>query len=97
MAFKKGSSGNPNGRKKGQPTRTTQKAKELILLAIDQQSQSFGEVMLQLRYDEPKVWAALMVKLFDFVLPKHLDIKSDGEQLQAPIIQILPPEKQETE
>lgn len=83
--------GNP-GKPKGAKSKTTQKAKELILLAIDQQSKSFDDVMARLRYDEPKVWATLMVKMFDFVLPKHIDIKSDGEQLQAPVIQILPNE-----
>lgn len=88
VRFEKGNPGKPKGAK----SKTTQKAKELILLAIDQQSKSFDQVMAQLQYDDPKEWARLMVKLFDFVLPKHLDIKSDGEQIQPPVIQILPHE-----
>lgn len=74
------------GRQKGQPNKTTVKARELILTAIDSQSEHFNSTMAVLRRDEPKEWAKIMVKLMDFVLPKKVDITSDGESFIAPQI-----------
>lgn len=74
------------GSRKGQPNKTTAKARELILVAIDSQSEHFNTTMAELRADEPKEWAKIMVKLMDFVLPKKVDITSDGESFIAPQI-----------
>lgn len=88
--FKKGKSGNPVGKQKGSQHKTTKQAKELVLLAIDNQAQKFDSVMDLLEVQDPKEWARIMVKMFDFVLPRQVDIKSDGQPLMAPVIQILP-------
>lgn len=69
------------GRSKGTLNKTTVKAKELIFAAIDNQSQHFDEVMKRLKAEEPKEWAKIMVKLMDFVLPKKVDVTTDGESL----------------
>lgn len=69
-SFKKGNAGKP----KGAVHKTTQKAKEIILAAIDNNSELFNETMLELQEKEPREWAKIMVKLMDFVLPKKIDI-----------------------
>ena len=79
----------PKGHKgfkpKGAVTETTKKAKELIMQAIDNQSVNFNAVMGNLQRDEPKEWAKIMVKLMDFVLPKKIDVTSDGEKMNIPV------------
>lgn len=79
--FEKGNKGKP----KGALSKTTIKAKELIMQAIDEQSVAFNEVMGDLKHTEPKEWAKIMVKLMDFVLPKKIDVTSDGEKMNIPI------------
>jgi len=76
------------GRKKGQPNATTKKARELIFQAIDEQSIQFGATMKKLQREEPKEWAKIMVKLMDFVLPKKVDVTTDGEALNNKQTQI---------
>ena len=73
------------GRQEGTKNKTTMKAKELILQAIDEQSVAFNEVMGDLKKTEPKEWAKIMVKLMDFVLPKKIDVTSDGEKMNIPV------------
>jgi hypothetical protein len=80
MAKPKGSQ-KIGGREKGTPNKTTMKAKEIILQAIDNQSVDFNEVMGELKTNEPREWAKIMVKLMDFVLPKKLDVTTDGEKV----------------
>lgn len=96
MAKHKFSAGNP-GKPKGAQSKTTKAAKELILLAIDRQTERFDHVMTKLQVEDPKEWARLMVRMFDFVLPRQIDLKSDGEPLKPPIIQLSPPEKDKTQ
>jgi hypothetical protein len=76
------------GSRKGKPNKTTAQAKELIMKAIDNQSAEFDSVMKMLKTKEPREWAKIMVKLMDFVLPKKLDVTTDGEQLQGPTIKL---------
>lgn len=80
--------GKAKGKPKGAVTHTTQKAKELILAAIDNQSEKFNATMSQLQHEEPKEWAKIMVKLMDFVLPKKVDVTTDGHSIPAPIIEL---------
>jgi hypothetical protein len=76
------------GRVLGKPNKTTSKARELILTAIDNNSLLFNQTMVQLQKDEPKEWARIMVKLMDFVLPKKIDVTTDGEKIPTPIIEL---------
>lgn len=80
MAAKKGHQ-KQGGRKKGQPNLATKKARELIMAAIDEQSVHFSDVMAKLKEKNPGEWAKIMVKLMDFVLPKKVDVTTDGEKL----------------
>jgi hypothetical protein len=90
MAKPKGSI-KEGGRTKGVPNKTTAKAKELILQAIDTQSVAFNEVMGTLKEDEPREWAKIMVKLMDFVLPKKIDVTTDGDKVNnIPVVNWMP-------
>lgn len=73
------------GKVKGTENKTTAKAKELIMSAIDEQSIYFNDVMAQVKQDEPKEWAKIMVKLMDFVLPKKIDMTTGGEKMNIPV------------
>lgn len=83
--FQKGKSGNPNGKPVGAASKTTIRAKELIMNAIDEQSVNFNQVMGTLKEDEPREWAKIMVKLMDFVLPKKIDLTTNDKALNIPI------------
>jgi hypothetical protein len=74
------------GSRKGKANKTTLKAKELILAAIDNQSEHFDDTMAKVRAKNPAEWAKIMVKLMDFVLPKKLDLTNDGKPFEAPNI-----------
>jgi hypothetical protein len=66
MAFKKGNTGNPNGRPKGSPNKTTKALKEMILGALDQAG---GEsYLLQQARENPNAFLTLVGK----VLPTTL-------------------------
>ena len=81
--FQKGHKG---AKPKGAQNKTTAKARELILYAIDAQSEDFNATMLRIKRDNPVEWARLMCKLFDYVLPKKVDLTTDGEKIQQTII-----------
>lgn len=87
-SFKKGSA---RGRPKGCKNKTTNHAKELIMIAIDRQSVHFDTTMRTIRIKNPVEWAKIMVKLMDFVLPKKLDLTTNGEPLYPPQIIIESP------
>lgn len=84
MGFPKGHK--VSGSRKGSVNKTTAKAKELILAAIDNQSADFDKTMAIVKQKNPAEWAKIMVKLMDFVLPKKLDITNDGKPFEAPNI-----------
>lgn len=62
MAFKKGQSGNPKGRKKGEPNKLTKSAREAFQMAFEQ-SGGFAELTawaLENRTDFYKLYARLI-------------------------------------
>ena len=69
------------GKIKGSENKSTAKAKELVLAAIDEQSVFFNDTMAEVRYANPTEWAKLMIKLMDFVLPKKIDMTTDGDKI----------------
>lgn len=75
-------------KKKGDVTKAVYQAKELIMTAINSNSELFNSTMLQLQKDNPLEWLKIMVKLMDFVIPKKLgiDVKAEGENMPAPQI-----------
>lgn len=76
------------GREKGSQNKVTQERQEGIYTAIHGQIYELGEVLDNLKRDNPLEWAKLIIKLMDFVLPKKLDVTSSGK-----IITVIPPTK----
>lgn len=89
MADKEGNK--TGGRKKGVENKVTGRAKELLLLAIDEQSDKFNKVMNDLSELEPKEWAKIMVNLFKYVVPEKIDLTTNNKDLNTPVINWLKP------
>lgn len=73
-------------KKKGDVTKAVYEAKELIMTAINSNSELFNSTMLQLQKDNPLEWLKIMVKLIDFVIPKKVDKETDYVNIPAPQI-----------
>lgn len=84
MADKQGNK--TGGRTKGTSNKVTGRAKELLLMAIDEQSDKFNLVMNNLAEEEPKEWAKIMVNLFKYVAPEKIDLTSGDKELTMPVI-----------
>ena len=84
MKFQKGHN-KKGGRSKGTGNKVTGRAKELLLLAIDEQSDKFNLVMNSLSEEEPKEWAKIMVNLFKYVAPEKIDLTTNDKELNIPI------------
>lgn len=85
MKFEKGHT-KKGGRAKGVGNKTTGRAKELLLMAIDEQSDKFNLVMNNLAEEEPKEWAKIMVNLFKYVAPEKIDLTTNDKQLNMPVM-----------
>ena len=79
--FEKGVSGNPNGRAKGSPNRTTKEAKELLELIMFGQLDNMNDALNKLYEKDQSRYLDACSKLFTYVLPKKTDITSDDKPL----------------
>ena len=78
MPFKKGRSGNPDGRKLGKPNRTTTELKELLQSALEGELENIPKVMESLPAKER---IEMLSKFLSYILPKALpesEVKSGG-------------------
>lgn len=91
MAFKKGDPKPSNsGKKKGSENKATKDAKSLFIKIMEGQVEHVEEALDEVRKKSPFNYILCFSKLAPYFMPKQIDIKSDGEKLQAPVIQILP-------
>jgi hypothetical protein len=67
MPFNKGISGNPNGRKKGEPNKITQDLRESLQYFLETNGANFQAIFDQL---EPKDKIRYYIDLLPFVIPK---------------------------
>ncbi len=80
--MQKGTTNNPNGRPAGTANKITAILKEKIEFLIENNIDKFQKDLEAL---EPKDRLNLIVKLFDFVLPKQKELKLESEFKEQPI------------
>ena len=74
--------GTAKGKPKGAKNKVTQTAKEIIIGAIEKQTPSIEPVLEKIKKDNPIEYMKILTKLLDFIVPKKLDMTSDGETIK---------------
>ena len=70
MPFKEGQSGNPNGRAKGKPNKTTKEIREAYQKLVEDNLTNMTEWLTQVAADNPERAMDLMLKLSEYMIPK---------------------------
>ena len=83
MAFKKGESGNPEGRPKGTPNKTSTEIKQTLNDILCGEIEAIPERLTQLS-DKDRL--DIVIKLLPYILPKQkeLEITNDITQMNLP-------------
>lgn len=77
----KGTVNNPNGRPAGTPNKITKKARELFIEIMDGEIQHIQKALSDIRKDNQIKYIECLAKLFQYTMPKQLDITSDGDKI----------------
>ena len=70
MPFKEGQSGNPNGRAKGKPNKTTKEIREAYQKLVEDNLTNMTEWLTQVAAENPEKAMELMLKLSEYMIPK---------------------------
>ena len=95
MAFKKGKSGNPNGRPVGAIDKDKRKIREIIGNVLDDNADRFKEEFERLKGEE---FLNIYIKLLEFILPKlqRQAMEIDPEIIPR-VFNFIPASKEEIE
>jgi hypothetical protein len=92
MAFEKGQKKiEGSGKTKGSENKVTKEAREVFKSIMEGEVDNVKEALDEIRAKSPFNYILCFSKLAPYFMPKQIDIKSGGEKLRAPIIQVLPP------
>ena len=80
MAKPKGSP-KSGGRKQGTPNKTTQEARSLFIDIMNGEIDHIKETLLLIRRDNPAKYIESLAKLFQYTMPKQVDITSDSKAI----------------
>jgi len=75
MAYKKGQSGNSNGRPKGAENRVTQEGRELFMMVMKGETEFIKDNLELLRKESPEKYLKALSALFPYFLPKQNNIE----------------------
>jgi hypothetical protein len=81
MGQKKGQTGNPDGRPKGVPNKTTKEARELFISIMNGEIDNIQDALRKVRDDSPTKYLDALSKLFQYTMPKQVDVSSGGEPI----------------
>ncbi|MCP4268931.1 MAG: hypothetical protein GY777_25730 [Candidatus Brocadiaceae bacterium] len=70
MAFKKGQSGNPEGRKPGTPNKTTKEVREAYQRLTEANLDNMSIWLSQIASEDPAKAMDLMLRLSEYIIPK---------------------------
>lgn len=77
----KGKTNNPAGKPKGTQNRTTKEFRELFIAIMNGQIEHIAEALEAVKKESPAKYLDALAKLFQYTMPKQLDVKSDGEKI----------------
>lgn len=78
-SFKKGQGGKP----KGAVNKTTKEARELFISIMNGEIEHIEEALSRIRADKPDKYLDSLSKLFQYTMPKQVDVTSDGEKITS--------------
>ena len=81
MPFKKGKSGNPKGREPGTQNITTKQARELFISVMNGEVDNIKDALQKIRTKDPSRYIDALAKLFQYTMPKQVDITSDSKAI----------------
>ena len=70
MPFKEGQSGNPNGRAKGKPNKTTKEIREAYQKLVEDNLTNMTKWLTEVAAENPEKAMDLMLKLSEYMIPK---------------------------